>query len=393
MVHVVLTGGGTAGHTSPLLATAEALRQACPAVELTCVGTPKGLETSVIPAAGLDLRLIPPVPLPRRLTPELLKVPWRLHDAVRQAGAILADVKADVVVGFGGYVSLPVYLAARRAKLPVVLHEQNALPGLANKVAARFAVAVLTSFPSTPLPRAQCTGLPVRQAVAGLAAQGRAGERAAARAGFGLPLDGPCLLVSGGSQGARRLNQAATGARDDLLAAGISLLHVWGKQNFPVDAAVVENAGGARYVPLAFVDDMALAYAAADLMLARAGAATVTETALVGLPGLFVPLPHGNGEQRRNAAPLIAAGAGLEIDDDALTPARLLAAARPLLQDPARLAAMGQAAQRIVRPGAAQKVAGVVLAVAVGRPGIVAEPGAPTPGGRAQPGTTSEVEQ
>src|SRR5699024_6766007 len=134
------------------------------------------------PAAGLELRLIPPVPLPRRLTPALLAVPGRLVGAVRRAGAILADVRADVVVGFGGYVSLPVYLAARLRRVPVVLHEQNAVPGLANKVAARFARLVAVSFPDTPLPGAVHLGLPVRRSIAGL---DRSAARAAARSALG----------------------------------------------------------------------------------------------------------------------------------------------------------------------------------------------------------------
>ena len=343
-----------------MIATAEALRDRC---DITCVGTSSGLEASLIPAAGFDLRLIDAVWLPRSLTPDLLKLPWRLYRAIREAIMVVDDVRPGVVIGFGGYVSLPVYVAAGRRRVPIVMHEQNALPGLANRLMARRASAVLTTFPGTPLPGAKCVGLPVRGALTALTEHGRAAARSSSRELLGLPADGPVLLVSGGSLGARKLNDATLGARDGLLAAGVSIVHVWGRQNYPSDAVVIKS-GAARYVPLSYVDDMAQAYAAADLMLARAGAATVAETAMVGLPCLFVPLPHGNGEQRLNAAPLIEAGAGVLIEDHDLTPARLLELAGPLLADAAHLVKMSEAARTLMRPGAAQRVAGIALELA-----------------------------
>jgi len=364
--NIVLAGGGTTGHLSPLIATAQALT-AMGDAHLTCVGTAKGLETSVIPAAGLELKLISADPLPRKLTFDLVKLPFRMVSSMRQAGAVLDETQPQVVVGFGGYVSLPVYLAAWRRRLPIVMHEQNALPGLANKVMARRAAAVLVTFPGTPLPGAQCVGLPVRSGVAALAGGGRAAARPSARAGFGAPMVGPVLLVSGGSQGARSINNAVVAARDALLGAGISVLHVWGSANLPADASVIEAPEGARYIPLAYVDDMAAAYAAADLMLARAGAATVAETATAGLPCLFVPFPHGNGEQVRNADPLVQAGAAELIMDADLNRQTLLDAVTRLLGDPGRLESMGSAAQSVMQPGAAQKVAEIVMSLAGAR--------------------------
>ena len=361
-MRVVLVGGGTAGHTSPLIATAEAIRRVCPSVVITCIGTASGMEATVLPAAGFDMRFVESVPLPRHLKVALLKVPRRLHVAVKQAAHILAQTRADVVVGFGGYVAAPVYLAARKAHIPIVVQEQNTLPGLANRLAARFATGVSTAFPGTVLPGAKFTGLPVRRAVTDLAARGRLTQQAQARQQFGLPVDGPVLLVSGGSLGAQRLNTATVAARDELLAAGVSVLHVWGKKNFPADAQRIDGAFGACYLPLSFVDDMTRAYAAADLMLARAGAATVAETGTVGLPCIFVPLPHGNGEQRRNAASLIDAGAGVEVADADLTAAKLMAMVLPMLRDTDKLVAMGAAAQTVMPPGAADRVAAMVLA-------------------------------
>lgn len=358
---IVLAGGGTAGHTSPLIATAQQLAARAD-VRITCVGTPKGLESRVIPEAGLTLELIPPVPLPRRLTPELFAVPARLVGSVRAAGRILASTGARVAVGFGGYVSLPVYLAARIAKVPVVLHEGNAVPGLANRIAARFTPYVVTTFPDTNLPHARHLGLPVR---AGIATLDRAARRADARASFGLPADGPVLLVSGGSQGARSLNLATTEAVPRLLGAGISVLHVLGPANLTdQDVVRTDPATGAAYVPVGYVDGMENAYAAADLMLGRSGAGTVMETAMTGLPTIFVPLPHGNGEQALNATFLVEAGAGVLVADADLDADRLVTEVTTLVDDPDRLARMSAECRRLVPADASAALAELVLDVA-----------------------------
>ncbi|MGV8908897.1 MAG: undecaprenyldiphospho-muramoylpentapeptide beta-N-acetylglucosaminyltransferase [Propionicimonas sp.] len=363
-VAIVLAGGGTAGHTSPLIATAEALRARAD-VDLVCVGTPKGLESRVIPEAGLRLELIAPVPLPRRLTPELFAVPVRLWRAVSQARRILIDHKAQVAVGFGGYVSLPVYLAARLARVPLVLHEGNAVPGLANRIAARFTPYVATTFPETSLPHARHIGLPVRAQIAGL---DRAAQRSSARQQFGLPDAGPVLLVSGGSQGARSLNTATTDAVARLLAAGVSVLHVLGTANLtPEIVEVTDPATSATYRPVGYVDEMGAAYAAADLMLGRSGAGTVMETAMTGLPTIFVPLPHGNGEQARNAGFLIAAGAGVLVADAELDADRLVAEVTGLLGDPDRLARMSATCRQLVPTDASAVLAQLVLDVALRR--------------------------
>jgi len=360
-VRIVLAGGGTAGHTSPLIATANSLAELAE-VDVVCVGTPKGLESRVIPDAGLRLQLIPPVPLPRRITPELFAVPGRLWRAVREAKAILVAHGAEVAVGFGGYVSLPVYLAARQAKVPLVLHEGNYVPGLANRIAARFTPHVVTTFAETALPHAQHLGLPVREAIATL---DRDARRPAAREAFGLPADGRVLLVSGGSQGARSLNQATLAARERLLAAGISVLHVLGAANLTAeDVPVTHPNTGAVYRPVGYVDEMANAYAAADLMLGRAGAGTVMETAVTGLVTIFVPLPHGNGEQARNAGFLIEADAGRLVTDAELTADRLVAEVDGLLADPQRLARMSATCRRLVPADSAAKLARLVLAAA-----------------------------
>jgi UDP-N-acetylglucosamine--N-acetylmuramyl-(pentapeptide) pyrophosphoryl-undecaprenol N-acetylglucosamine transferase len=362
-IRVVMAGGGTAGHTSPLIATAEQLRLQAE-VDILCIGTAKGLESRVIPEAGLELALIPPVPLPRSLSSDLAALPFRLRTAVKQSRALLRKQQAQVVIGFGSYVSLPVYLAAKAEKVPLVVHEGNAVPGLANKVAARFAQQVITAFPDTPLPGARMLGLPVRAAIADL---DRAGLVSEARKSFNLPPTGKVLLVSGGSQGARSLNQATVDAMGWLLEAGVSVLHVLGAANLTDEIVATNNPyTGAVYRPVGYVNEMSFAYAAADLMLGRSGAGTVMETAMVGLPTIFVPLPHGNGEQARNADFLVDAGAGLLVRDAELTAERLLAEVVAVLGEPGRLDLMSQTCRDLAPANAAQELAELVLGLVDG---------------------------
>ena len=360
-MRVLLAGGGTAGHTSPLLATADALRRLDPATEITCLGTARGLETKVVPAAGYPLELVDPVPLPRSLNADLLRVPGRLRGAVRQTLAVLDRTGADVVVGYGGYVSMPAYLAARRRKIPVVVHEQNSLPGLANKAGARIAARVAVSFPDTDLRHAEYIGLPIRRMISQL---DRAALRAEARAFFGLDPDLPTLVVTGGSQGARRLNQAVSGASGVLGSSGIQVLHVIGPKG---EAAPTPT--GTPYVVLDFVDRMDLALAAADLMICRGGASSVTEAAATGVPAIFVPLPIGNGEQALNARPVVDAGGALLVSDAELTPDWVADHVPPLATDPARLAAMSEAASGLIPRDADDKLAAIVAEVAAGARG------------------------
>ena len=359
-MRVLLAGGGSAGHTSPLLATADALRRLHPDVEITCLGTPRGLENKVVPEAGYPLELIPPVPMPRRPNADFFKVPVRLRAAVRATHAVLDRVQPDVVVGYGGYVSMPAYLAARKRRLPLVIHEQNAVPGLANRAGARFAQRVAVSFPDTRLRHAEYVGLPIRPMISGL---DRAALRAQARAFFGLDPDRPTLLVTGGSQGARKLNQAVSGAAAELAAAGVQVLHAQGKHGGaePVPSRVGSDV---PYVVVEFIDRMDLAYAAADLVVCRAGANSVTEAAAVGLPAIFVPLPIGNGEQVKNAQPVVAAGGALVVDDADVSAAWVAATVPPLALDGARLAAMGAAASAVIPRDADDRLARIVTEAA-----------------------------
>jgi UDP-N-acetylglucosamine--N-acetylmuramyl-(pentapeptide) pyrophosphoryl-undecaprenol N-acetylglucosamine transferase len=351
---VLLAGGGTAGHTSPLLATADALRRRHPDLEITCLGTARGLETTLIPAAGYPLELVSPVPLSRRFDADLLRTPARLRTAVREAVGVLDRVRPDVVVGFGGYVSVPAYLAARRRHVPLVVHEGNALAGIANKLGARLTRFVATSFPGTRLPHAVCTGLPIRRMIATL---DRPAHRAEGRAAFALDADRPTLLVTGGSQGARRLNTSVAAAADVLAAAGIQVLHVVGPKG---EVDVVRSLGSPPYVVEHYVDRMDLAYAAADAVVCRAGSNTVTEVSGVGLPAVFVPLPIGNGEQALNARPVVDAGGALLVEDSAFTPEWVRTHVPDLLRDESRLAAMSVAASGVIALDADERLADLV---------------------------------
>jgi UDP-N-acetylglucosamine--N-acetylmuramyl-(pentapeptide) pyrophosphoryl-undecaprenol N-acetylglucosamine transferase len=314
-----------------------------------------------VPAAGLELELIPPVPMPRRVGKDLVLLAPRLIDAVKASVGLLRRTQADVVLGFGGYVSTPAYLAARRLGLPIVIHEQNVLPGLANKLGARLTGHVYTSFPRTELPHSHCIGLPMRRAITDL---DRAELQREARMGFELDPDLPTLLVSGGSQGALRINTAVASAWPDLLAHGIQVLHVLGPKNLTTGIVrSLDEQTGAVYQPVAYVAQMERAYAAADLMLARSGASTVLETAAVGLPAVFVPYPHGNGEQALNAELVVKAGGGIMLADGDCTSLWVAEEIPALFAHPDRLAGMRSALTGVARLDAATVLASRVLEV------------------------------
>lgn len=343
---VLLAGGGTAGHVAPLLALAACLRRRDPDIRLAVLGTSEGLEARLVPQAGLELTVVPRVPLPRRPGGDLVRLPGRLRAAVRQAASAMELHEVDVVVGFGGYVCPPAYLAARRLGVPIVVHEANARPGVANRLGARLTEHVAVTFPGTPLRHAVVTGMPLRPALTSL---DRAGLRASARAALGLEPGRTTLLVMGGSLGAQRLNVTLGEASRDISAAGVQVLHAAGRgktvhTDVPPDGAV--------YIVVEYLDRIDLAFAAADFVVCRAGASTVCEVAALGLPAAYVPLPIGNGEQRFNAEPVVAAGGGLLVADARCTPSWVRSTLLPLITDEARRTAMGAAAARVgIRDG------------------------------------------
>ena len=358
---VLLAGGGSAGHVSPLLALADCLRRRDPDLRVTALGTRGGLEQRLVPARGYDLRTIPKVAFPRRPSGAFVRLPGALKAAVDAAGAAIDETAPDVVVGFGGYVSTPAYLAARKRKIPIVVHEQNARPGLANRLGALMTPYVATTFPSTSLPHAAVIGMPLRREIALL---DRAASRAQGLAHFGLDDHRPTLLITGGSLGAQRLNAAFASRAVELRARGIQVLHISGLgKEFAADSTVV----GPSYVVAGYVDRMDLAYAAADVVVARAGANTVCELTAVGLPAVYVPLPIGNGEQRFNATDVVAAGGGVLVDDSHLTAAWIDEVLVPLVTDGSRIAQMAGAAATIGERAADERLADLVALAADSR--------------------------
>lgn len=365
VVSVVLAGGGTAGHVNPLLAVADEVRRRQPGARVLALGTTTGLEADLVPARGYELRPIPRVPLPRRPSADLLRLPGRLASAVRAAEDAIDEIGAQAVVGFGGYVATPAYLAARRKDGPVVIHEQNARPGLANKLGARWAARVGLTFPGTPLRGGVLTGLPLRQAIAALVAQREAdaaGVRTRAAAELGLDPALPTLVVTGGSSGALSLNRAVSGAAAQVLATGAQVLHLTGrgKGDEVRETLAAAGIGPERYQVREYLEQMELAYAVADLVVCRSGAGSVAEHAALGVPAVYVPLPIGNGEQRLNALPLVEAGGGVLVDDAELTPAWVSQNVPTLLADRERLGVMAKAARSAGTTDGASRVVDLV---------------------------------
>ncbi|HLS13436.1 MAG TPA: undecaprenyldiphospho-muramoylpentapeptide beta-N-acetylglucosaminyltransferase [Beutenbergiaceae bacterium] len=346
---VVLAGGGTAGHVNPLLALAEQIRSRHPGTELRVLGTAEGLEADLVPAAGLELTVIERVPLPRRPSADWFRFPGRWRRALAVATECLRG--ADVLVGFGGYVAAPAYIAARRLGVPIVVHEQNARPGLANRLGARYAARTGVSFPRTPLRGGELVGLPLRAAITDLLDRRNTDRRRARQEGaaaLGLDADLPTIVVTGGSLGAQRLNQVVPELAGELTGSGVQVLHLTGRgKDVPVRehlATVAPGDGTARYRVQEYLMQMEQALACADLVIARSGAGTVSEISALGIPAVYVPLPIGNGEQARNAAPVVQAGGALIVDDREFDSDWLRRQVLPLITDEAALAQMRRAA-------------------------------------------------
>lgn len=355
-LRVVLAAGGTAGHIEPALNLGDALRRIDPSTAILVIGGERGLEGTLVPARGYELATVRSAPMPRRPSLDMFKIGPSAWNAMVEAGGLLDEFGAQIVVGFGGYAALPTYLAARRRGLPIVIHEANARPGLANRVGARLTPHVVTSVPDT-LRGARVVGLPLRKAISDLDRQAR---RAEAREAFGLRDDAVVLLVFGGSQGAAHLNEVVLSALDVLIEEGVEVLHAYGARNS-------EPPGRTGYVCVPYLERMDLAYAAADLALTRAGAMTCAELAAVGLPAVYVPLPIGNGEQRLNALPVVNAGGGIIIDDAHLDASAMVSMVVPLLQDRPRLDAMAAAAATYGVRDADEQLARTVMEIAAAR--------------------------
>ncbi|MEQ8662193.1 MAG: undecaprenyldiphospho-muramoylpentapeptide beta-N-acetylglucosaminyltransferase [Gammaproteobacteria bacterium] len=350
---VMILAGGTGGHVYPGLAVAEALRaQGC---ELVWMGTRRGVEARVVPAAGVPLLTIPVTGLRRSGPWRRLGAPFTVAVALACALVQMLRVRPRVVLGMGGFVSGPGGVAAWLCRRPLVIHEQNAIPGLTNRLLARLANRVFEAFPGTfpAARRAVSCGNPVRREIAAL-------EPPAQRLGRH---DAPRVLVFGGSRGARALNASVPGGLAASGVADLAVLHQCGEAEVVATRARYAALPGFAGVEVtAYIDDMAGAYAAADLVIARAGAITVAELAACGAAAILVPYPYAvDDHQTANARYLVDAGAALLIPEHELDATRLGAAVAHLLGDRARLVAMAEQARALARPDAVATVAGACL--------------------------------
>jgi len=363
----VIAGGGTAGHVVPGLAVAHALVARGHAAEtIHWVGGRRWIEGDVVGAAGFEATLLPGRGIQRRLTADNLGAVWGLTQAGAQALSLVRARRPAVVLAMGGYASVTCATAAAALRVPLVVAEQNAVPGASNRLVGRFAKACAVPFPGTPLPRAVVTGNPVRSEI--LAVDRSPAGRAAARAALGLPEGRTVVAVFGGSLGALRLNNAVVGAfetwggRSDL-----AVRHVVGERDWSLVAGQSRDVGGLFWQPVRYDDQRELSLAAADLAVSRAGGNTVAELAAVGVPSILVPLPGAPGDhQTANARHLADAGAAVLVPDGEMSADRLVREVEGLLGDPGRLAAMGEAAARAGRRDAADAVAELVERCASG---------------------------
>jgi len=359
--YAVVAGGGTAGHVLPGIAIGQALvaRGHDPAT-IHFVGSERGIEARLVPEAGFGLTLLPGRGIQRRLTAANVVAAWGLVRAFASAIRLVARRRPRVVVAVGGYASVSCALAAWILRVPVVVHEQNAVPGAANRLTARFAKASAVTVERSRLPRAVVTGNPVRAALLHI---DRVADRGPARAALGLPTDRTLIAVFGGSLGARRINLAVVDALDTWTGrADLAVRHVIGVRDWDlVQQRLPQVAGGLVYQPVRYEERMDLVLAACDLAVCRAGATTVAELAVVGVPSVLVPLPGAPGDhQTANGRVLERAGAAVVIADAELDAARLVAVTDELTADPDRLAAMAKAAATVGRPDAATRVAELV---------------------------------
>ncbi|GAB3081161.1 undecaprenyldiphospho-muramoylpentapeptide beta-N-acetylglucosaminyltransferase [Corynebacterium aquatimens] len=348
-VSVVVAGGGTAGHIEPALAVAEVLRDSYGA-SVSALGTTKGLETTIVPARGFELALIDPVPIPRKKPWKLFGVPFKLAKSVGQARRALKAAHADAVFGTGGYVSASAYLAALSMRIPFYVLETNALAGMANKLGVRLGGVGFNAVHGSGM-KGDVLGIPVRPGV-GKDPDGVKAQRGYAM--WNLDPDRPTILVTGGSQGARSINTALEGAVDTLVREGFQILHAYGRKND-------EPPAHEHYVAVPYIDDMEAAYAVADMIICRSGAMTVAENSAAGIPAIYVPLPHGNGEQGLNSAHLVDAGAAVRIDDAELSPDTLIRETVAILNDPARYDSMRAALQGSTAGSVADEIAGRIV--------------------------------
>lgn len=364
--YAIIAGGGTAGHVVPGLAIAhELVARGVPMESVRYVGSSRGIEARLVPEAGFPLTVLPGRGIQRKATFANVGAVLGLIAAVVHGIALVGRARPAVVVGLGGYASVPCIIGAVVWRIPLVVAEQNAVPGAANRLAGRFAKACAVSFEGTDLPRSTWTGNPVRREVLAIA-DASAADRADARERLDVPADRTLVAVFGGSLGARRINQAvadAVAAMGD--RASVAVRHVSGRRDHLdiVSRTAGHQSLALQYDLVEYEDDMPSVYAAADLVLCRAGASSVAELTVAGVPAILVPLPGAPGDhQTANARALVDAGAARLVPDAELDADRARSEIEALLDDPHRRAQMARAARTLARPDAAAAVVDVVTA-------------------------------
>lgn len=349
MTRYLLAGGGTAGHVNPLLAVADRLGEEQEDAEILVLGTTEGLESRLVPERGYELATIARLPFPRRPGRAAVRFPGDFRKAVRSIRALITERGIELVVGFGGFVSGPAYVAAWREKTPIVVHEANAVPGFANRLGATLTRFVGVAFAGTRLRNARVVGMPMKRELEVL---DRHASRTSALEYFGLDASRPVLLVTGGSLGARTINETVFEAAASILGTGWSILHITGERSMLPESSL------AGYRMLRYSDRMELAYSATELAVARAGSATVSELTALGIPAVYVPLAIGNGEQRLNAKGVVDAGGALLVDNADFTAAWVAETLVPLLLDRAAVAELAARTTDVgMRDGTARMVA------------------------------------
>jgi len=354
---VALTGGGTAGHITPLLAVGEEIRARHPGLSLLVIGSEQGRERDLLPDGFAEVIDIPKLPFPRSINRDALAFPGRFSHSVSLLRDEFLSRGVSVVAGFGGYVAAPAYVAAWQEKIPLVIHEANMVPGLANRLGARFTKRVASCFPGTPLAHAVSIGMPLPQAMVNMDRSRLALE---GHEFFGTNPDKPVLLITGGSSGARKLNEVVFAKIPDIVARGWQVLHLVGPA-LPIPEGMPRG-----YVPLSYCRRMDLAYSVADLVVSRAGAATVSELAIAGLPAILVPYHVGNGEQEKNARYLVDAGAAVMVRQKDFTGAYIDSVVLPLLDDAPRREQMARLAKKQAVSDAAERFADMVVSAIPG---------------------------
>lgn len=389
-LHIVLAGGGTAGHVNPLLSIARSIEQLNPQAQVSVIGTAEGLESRLVPQAGYELDTIDKVPFPRSVKPSTFAFPARFMKQLRMVKEIFTRRHADVVVGVGGYAAAPAYVQAHAMRVPIVIHEQNARAGMANKLGARWASFVGTTYDECGLSvrrtdaRMERVGLPLRTVIAKRAEALRKNREEAKRQAaieLGLDPDIPIIAITGGSLGAVNVNTAVANACRELLACA-QIVHLTGKGKSASVRAVVSTLAGEQalsslgtsedsahtgaggYHIAEYWENMDAVMAAADLVLCRSGAGTVAELTALGVPAVYVPLAIGNGEQVFNAQPVVNAGGGMIVHDDDFTAGWIKEHVVPLITDKTKLSEMSAVAWEYGRRDAAERMARIILDLA-----------------------------